>query len=415
MGVNGAVMEVPARGMIPAAGRAIWPPPVSPGAAPSVAATPRRLRRRGWIVLGSTGRNSGKTELACAIIRAFHREYPIVGVKVTTVTDDERACPRGGDGCGACSTLEGDFQIGEERGGHPGKDTARLLESGARRVFWVRCRRGQVRAALEGLAPRLARRDLVVVESNSLVQAIEPDLFFMVRDARASSIKPTAAAVMPLAHRVVVSTGHGFDLNLRHLAVMDGVWRLVEASAAILAGGKSSRMGQDKSLLPVNGKPLIRHIYRQLLGQFDDILVSTNDPAKHAFLGARSVPDREPGQGPLAGIASAVEAARHERVFVVACDIPVIDLDTAKRMMVLAEDFDCVIPRSSVGHEPLFAVYRKSALPAIRAVLEAGERRISAIFPRVRTHLFDLGPAPWYRNLNTPEDVATFLKEREGR
>jgi len=405
----------PTRRMIPSRGRAVWPPLPSSGTASNFAATPRRLRRPGWIVLGSTGRNVGKTEFACAIIRAFHREYPIVGVKVTTVMGDERACPRGGDGCGACSTLEGDFQISEDRGEQPGKDTARMLESGARRVFWVRCRRGKLHVALEALAPRLARRDLVVVESNSLAQAIEPDLFFMVRNGECGGVKPTAAEVMPLARRMVVSTGHGFDLNSRHLAVVDGMWRLVEASAAILAGGKSSRMGQDKSLLPVNGEPLIRHIYQQLLGQFDDILVSTNDPAKHAFLGARAVPDRKPGQGPLAGIAAAVEAARHERVFVVACDIPVIDLDTAKRMLVLAEDFDCVIPRSSVGHEPLFAVYRKSALPAMRAVLEAGERRISAIFPRVRTHRFDLGPAPWYRNLNTPEEVAIFLGRQEGR
>jgi molybdopterin-guanine dinucleotide biosynthesis protein A len=68
---------------------------------------------------------------------------------------------------------------------------------------------------------------------------------------------------------------------------------------------------------------------------------------------------------------------------------------------------------SSVGHEPLFAVYRKSALPAMRDVLEAGERRISAIFPRVRTRFYDLGRAPWYRNLNTRDDFAAFLGARE--
>ena len=111
----------------------------------------------------------------------------------------------------------------------------------------------------------------------------------------------------------------------------------------------------------MRGKPLIHHIYGQLSSRFDEILISTNEPGKHAFLGARTVPDRVPGKGPLMGIASAVEAARHERVFVTACDIPVIDLDTVARMLVLAEDFDCVIPMSSVGHEPLFAVYRKSA------------------------------------------------------
>jgi molybdenum cofactor guanylyltransferase len=361
------------------------------------------------MVLGSTGRNSGKTEFACAVIRTFRRAYPIVGVKITTVKDDEGACPRGGVGCGACVGLAGDFEIAEERGAHPGKDTARMLESGARRVFWVKCRTGGMGAALEAVGRLLDHDDCVVVESNSVAEAIEPDLFFMLKHEGSPSIKPSAAAVMPLAHRVILSSGHGFDLRLQHLAITGGEWRLAEASAAILAGGKSSRMGQDKSLLPVEGKPLIRHIFEQLQGQFDDILVSTNDPTKYAFLGARSAPDREPGQGPLAGIASAVEAARHERVFVIACDIPVIDLDTAKRMVIRAESFDCVIAKSSVGHEPLFAVYRRNALPAIRAVLEAGERRISAIFPRVRTHFYDLGSAPWYRNLNTREDLVAYL------
>jgi molybdopterin-guanine dinucleotide biosynthesis protein A len=251
-----------------------------------------------------------------------------------------------------------------------------------------------------------------VAESNSLAQAIQPDLFLMVRNAHSASVKPTAAAVMPMVRRVVVAADGAFDLSPRQLAVVNGAWHLTEASAAILAGGKSSRMGQDKSLLPVDGAPLIRRIYEQLANRFDEILISTNEPEKHAFLGARTVPDRIPGTGPLMGIASAVEAARHERVFVTACDIPVIDLDTVARMLVLAKDCDCVIPRSSVGREPLFAVYRKSAVPAMRDVLAMGERRISAVFPRVRTIFFDLGRAPWYRNLNTREDVAAFVAGR---
>jgi molybdopterin-guanine dinucleotide biosynthesis protein A len=47
-------------------------------------------------------------------------------------------------------------------------------------------------------------------------------------------------------------------------------------------------------------------------------------------------------------------------------------------------------------------------------VLDSGERRIRAVFPRVRTHVFDLGPAEWYRNLNTREDLAAFLESRPG-
>lgn len=377
-------------------------------------ASRERQRLPGWLVIGATGRNSGKSDLACAVIARLHRAHPIVGVKVTTIRDEGSACPRGREGCGACAGLEGEFEIREEDGTQPGKDTARMLESGARRAFWIRCRSGGIQAALAALFPLLGRGTLVVAESNSLVSEARPDLFLMVRPSRASGVKPTADAVRPFAQRMVVSVDRGFDLDLRSLVVVDGEWRLVEASAVVLAGGASSRMGQDKSLVLVDGKPLIQRICEQLSRRFDEILISTNEPETYAFLDARCVPDLVPGCGPLMGIRTAVEAARHDRVFVTACDVPDIDTDTVEQMLVLAEHFDCVIPRSRVGPEPLFAVYRKAAIPAMRDVLDSGERRISAVFPRVRTHAFDLGPARWYRNLNTREDLAAYVESLAG-
>jgi len=387
------------------------PPDSTVGAAGEVDGLPTRVRLPGWLLIGSTGRNSGKTEYACAVIRAFRETHPIVGVKVTAIVEGESTCPRGAASCGVCAALEGDFEISEETGDHPGKDTARMWASGAHGVFWVRCRRSRMHAAIAALRTRIDPGALVVAESNSLARAIEPDLFVMVKNGSAS-VKPTAAEVMHLAHRRVLATDGAFDPDPRHLTAADGAWRLVEASAAILAGGKSSRMGQDKSLLPVSGRPLIHRIYEQLVPRLDEILISTNDPDRHAFLGARIVPDRVPGAGPLMGIASAVEAARHDRVFVTACDIPVIDLDTVAQLLAAAEEFDCVIPMSSNGHEPLFAVYRKRVVPAMREALEAGERRISNVFPRVRTRFYDIGHAPWYHNLNTRQDVAAFLDAR---
>lgn len=380
------------------------------GMAPGCRDDGPRPRLPGWLVVGAASRHAGKTDFACAIIREHHRRFPVVAVKVTAIADREAACPRGNDSCGVCGSLEGDFRIVEETGDHPGKDTGRLLASGASRVFWVTCRRSRIRVALEALSHRMGHPGLVVAESNSLAAAFEPDLFLMMRDTRRSFVKPTAAEVLPLAHRVVAATDGAFDLHPRHLIPVDGTWHLAEASAAILAGGRSRRMGQDKSLVPVAGRPMIARIHEQLLGRFDDILVSTNDPERFAFLGARTVPDAIPGAGPLMGIASVVGAARHERVFVVACDIPVVDTETVDRMLVLAADNDCVIPMSAAGHEPLFAVYRLSALQAMLDALVAGERRIAAIFPHVRVHRYRLGPAPWFRNLNTPADMTAFLE-----
>ncbi len=374
-----------------------------------------RLRLPNWILIGATRRDCGKTQFACALIRGLSRLHPVIGVKVTAIREGESACPRGRAGCGACSTLNGDFILSDERLESTGKDTTRMLESGARQVFWLRCRQARLRDAVEALVSRLQPGQVVVAESNSLAQVVDPGLFLMVTDGRSAPIKPTAAAVLSLASEIVVSHGNTFDPSPQQLIVVDGECRLVDASAAILAGGESRRMGRDKSMLLMRGKPLIRHIHDQLLPYFDEILISTNAPEKYAFLGARTVSDWVPGQGPLMGIASAVAEARHEHLFVTACDIPEVDIGTVQRMLVKAADFDCVIGRSPVGHEPLFAVYRKSALPAMREVLEAGGRKISAIFPKVRMRFFEFDDSTWYWNLNTPGDLTDFTRDRERR
>ena len=95
---------------------------------------------------------------------------------------------------------------------------------------------------------------------------------------------------------------------------MDRPW---EASAAILAGGRSSRFGSDKALALLDGRPLIEQILAQLDNAFAEVLISCDDTAKFSGLGVPVVADPVPGCGPLMGIASALGRARHERVFVV--------------------------------------------------------------------------------------------------
>ncbi|UCC99737.1 MAG: hypothetical protein JSW66_07605, partial [Phycisphaerales bacterium] len=88
-------------------------------------------------MIGSAGANVGKTELACAILRKFGERDNIIGIKVTTIDDKNGQCPRGGQGCGVCSSLDGVFCITEESDTCSEKDTSRLLTSGASRVFWL--------------------------------------------------------------------------------------------------------------------------------------------------------------------------------------------------------------------------------------------------------------------------------------
>jgi len=145
---------------------------------------------------------------------------------------------------------------------------------------------------------------------------------------------------------------------------------------------------------------------------FKEVIVSANHPERFVFLDARIVRDEAPGQGPLMGIASGLGASRHEVNFVIACDIPRLDFGFVRRMLRRARDFDCVVPKTAAGHlEPLCAVYRKSALPVMRATLAEGKRKISDAFPQCRVAWENLADAAWLRNINTIEDYQTYLTE----
>ena len=89
------------------------------------------VRIPGMIMVGAAGRNVGKTEFACSLIRQFGPSRRIIGIKVTTIDSTTGPCPHGGDGCGACSSLEGNYCITEETDSRSNKDTCRMLAAGA--------------------------------------------------------------------------------------------------------------------------------------------------------------------------------------------------------------------------------------------------------------------------------------------
>jgi len=183
------------------------------------------------------------------------------------------------------------------------------------------------------------------------------------------------------------------------------------ASAVILAGGQSSRTMCDKTMLLVNKRPLIEHIYEQLKPHFPEILISANDLDKYAFLGTPIVPDFRPGQGPLMGIASALLASRNDLIFTIAADIPEIDIYLVTRMLKKASQFDCVVPViDGTKLEPLFAIYKKTVFPTIKQLLAIGERKVLNLFSRVNTGFVEMKNSAWYRNLNTMDDYQEYLR-----
>lgn len=203
---------------------------------PAVVATlDGRHYRPDLLVIGAAGRSSGKTELACRLIGRHAASAPIVGLKVTTVERADGSCPRGGDGCGTCSSLGVPWIVTREVDRRSPKDTSRLLSGGARRVYWLRVLRSKMAGGAADLLARIPSRWIAVCESNSLLEVVEPGLFLLVRAAGSTGTKPSARAVAHLADQMVVSDGRSFDLDLDRISVVDGQWALRrEASAVVI-------------------------------------------------------------------------------------------------------------------------------------------------------------------------------------
>jgi len=362
------------------------------------------------LMIGSSGSNVGKTELACALLRKFSRDRRVIGVKVTAVASRDGSCPRGGRGCGVCSSLTGEYCITQEIAPKSGKDTGRLLAAGADEVYWLRVMRAHLGRGIDALLAMIDGDAAVICESNSLRQVAEPGLFLMVESTAGKPWKQSAQQVRQHADCIVHSDGTRFDLDLDRIRLNGTRWLPAEdATAIVLAGGHSRRMGADKSMLPIGGRPMIEHICRQLHGTFSRVLVSANDAGKFAFLGLDVIPDKVSDQGPLMAVASALDASGSELNLVLSCDIPHIKLAVVRRLLAEAAGVDVVVPVTDDGREqPLFAVYRRSVRRCMEDALSSGARRLSDIYDLCRVRFVTLDSTGWFANLNTMDDYERF-------
>jgi len=184
----------------------------------------------------------------------------------------------------------------------------------------------------------------------------------------------------------------------------------------IQAGGESRRMGQDKALLPFQGRTLIERVLGRVAHLADEVLVTTNKPEGYRFLGLPLVPDVIPGRGALGGLYTALSAASQPLVAVVACDMPFVSLEllSFERDLLLQEGYDAAIPRTAGGTEPFHAFYRgETCLPHIQAAIQADKWRVDAWYAKANVRLLSpeetrpydpQGLAFW--NVNTPEELA---------
>lgn len=179
--------------------------------------------------------------------------------------------------------------------------------------------------------------------------------------------------------------------------------------ALVLAGGYSSRMGQDKALLRWGEETLLERAVRfwRKSGCVSQVLVSagteTHFSASQLPPDCRVVADLNPGQGPMAGIAAAFQRTDADALYVSAVDMPNLSMQA---LLPLPEG-DAAVYCLHGRPEPLFGIYRRGVLPQAMRLLDNGQRKLRMLLEAVDTAYYHVPPIlePIFQNLNTPEDV----------
>ena len=186
-----------------------------------------------------------------------------------------------------------------------------------------------------------------------------------------------------------------------------------DLTVAVMAGGKSSRMGTDKSFVPLLGRPLIEHVLTKVNSLGNETIIIANKPESYLYMGLPIFGDTYTNLGPLGGLHSALHNATNPYILVVACDMPWLNRPLLDYQISLRTTADVVVPRWSKYPEPMHAVYRKSCLKAVESNLQAGALKLISFYGQVavrfvnRDEIEQFDPeGQSFVNVNTPGDLS---------
>jgi molybdopterin-guanine dinucleotide biosynthesis protein A len=187
-----------------------------------------------------------------------------------------------------------------------------------------------------------------------------------------------------------------------------------QTAGFVLAGGRSTRMGRDKALLPYRGQPLILHVAAEVskAAKAAGSVTIVGGPASYRDLGLPYIADQYPDFGPVGGIATALSTSSAEWNVIVACDMPGLRAQFLRTLRNLtASEFDAVVPQTPDGRvHPLCAIYSLVALPVFEAAIQQQIHKLTDLLPRLRVRFAATGDSNSCLNMNTPQDWTLFQK-----
>lgn len=197
---------------------------------------------------------------------------------------------------------------------------------------------------------------------------------------------------------------------------------MYDATAIVLAGGKSRRMGRNKALLEYSGKMLIEIVLGAARRACREVMIIADDGQPFSRLGVAVYPDIYEGCGPLGGIHSGLSRSHTEFNLLLSCDLPLINSEVLMALLEQAAGYDLVLPRTADGrYHPLCAVYARRCLPAIEQRLLRRALKLADFYlsPEVRVKVVTEAELPAISrslvNINTPEEYSRLLAENGPR
>ena len=187
----------------------------------------------------------------------------------------------------------------------------------------------------------------------------------------------------------------------------------MEVAAYILAGGKSSRMGSDKGLLPLNKFVFIEHIVNALKGVSIKNITIISSNADYDFLNCDRIQDIYPDKGPVGGIFTALKHSETEKNLIVSVDIPLISSEIIQ-WLIANIDGEKQITQVKVKDKtnPLIAVYNRNLISDFKENLIKEELRLTHIVSKIPNKTIDV-PEKWcelLQSINTKEDYQNLLQ-----
>jgi molybdopterin-guanine dinucleotide biosynthesis protein A len=144
-----------------------------------------------------------------------------------------------------------------------------------------------------------------------------------------------------------------------------------DITGIILSGGKSTRMGENKSFLTFGTETVIEHIVNLMRSIFSEVVIITNEPEIYKFLNIKTYKDIFQNVGPIAGIHSGLVNSKTEKNFIISCDIPLMNADMIKSIIDQSSDSLVTAPKADGFIQQLCAVYNKSLIPTIEEIIQA--------------------------------------------